>query len=888
MKDSSIRDPDVSRAFGGDPTEIPPEDYVEPDPIPEPAPSSTSDTDKPDFRTPQTTETREKELRESIKPETVAKVEEGIKSEGGSLAEYQEAVEETKAKVSALEKAKEVEESYKKAGVEMPSEVKSQISKVKELTVGEAAPFVKFEKDTGKAKVDVRTALVAGIGQKTLEKMGIDREAITGVKKQMTTATVETKEKPKAITQKPTPEFLIRDPKTGKFISVTEKSFKEYEQTKSKIESQKASQSYLSSIPGVLIPGEKLPPGMYGPELPDRYDLRKAIVAGTPKSVMINAGFTESQISEAKDMTTLTDKPLSKTAYIGRYFSERGWELPTFMGGTVDKDYGTEKEVTDLYVHLGEASKSYKEKYGTEAVARDIGIQAAAFVAPAARAWHPEVTVRDIKPSEWAWTGVNLALIGGAIAAPKIMTLRTPKVPAVRYGTVTRLGFPKSTATGIPETPLHPIKGKLIPGPPELVTKGTIKTPVSYIKEAPMTKAQLAKLMSGKSEYKPISSIKVYGETGEVTKFLTPAQVYKYTPGVPEALYGGKRVPVGVISKTRIPIEPPPSFTRPMTTGKLPTAPVIGGLGTARVASTTTMTPEQVARLTAAPERTVTVWYQTTPSGQLVPRITTGAVPVTIPLVRTIPQKREVPIEVPTTTITEISKPTIEPVPTTVGIPTPQKIPTEAPITTPVVTEMPEPTEYIIPEPVPTPIVVPEDTPYIPPYEPYYPVIEYPPPVEEKPPIEKIPKVPLPTIPGLSLLDSGRISRHGLASSYVSYSQVIPEIVVYLPTWEGLKPPKIASKLWHKFGGLQDGIELLGDEEFEETPFGRKTVRPVVARAKLAAGARRVSGSYKPEIVPIEESPIKLKEKKSKKTGKKQSSFEYVSKNDIGLTNWVG
>jgi len=60
-----------------------------------------------------------------------------------------------------------------------------------------------------------------------------------------------------------------------------------------------------------------------------------------------------------------------------------------------------------------------------------------------------------------------------------------------------------------------------------------------------------------------------------------------------------------------------------------------------------------------------------------------------------------------------------------------------------------------------------------------------------------------------------------------------------------------------------------------------------VARGKIAAGAQRVT----PGLTSIEKFskvPLKRKETRSKVSGKKQTAYEYILPNDIGVIGWVG
>ncbi len=132
------------------------------------------------------------------------------------------------------------------------------------------------------------------------------------------------------------------------------------------------------------------------------------------------------------------------------------------------------------------------------------------------------------------------------------------------------------------------------------------------------------------------------------------------------------------------------------------------------------------------------------------------------------------------------------------------------------------------------------------------PKIDYTPPTEQDyvPPVAKIPKPPIPVVGGASLGGSGGgFSKHGLHSSYVYTPFEIPEMYVALPEVKWLKPDKLSLKMFKKFLRQPEGIELLGEEEdFESTPFGRKSVRTVVAKARMKSGAKETGVSYQPSI----------------------------------------
>lgn len=608
----------------------------------------------------------------------------------------------------------------------------------------------------------------------------------------------------------------------------------------------------------------------------------------TAESVLLSTGYTKDQIQEAKDTTTLTDKPLSADAYVSRYFQERNWELPTYMGGTIHlgalapQEEAGLWEKDGLYTRMAEASEAYQEKYGTRAVLESAGIKAISTLFPAGRAWYPEVKREDITPSEWTWTGFNIALFATPPVIKGIGALRAPKVPTLEYGMVSPKGVPITGVSeyGIPSqfagrVSTEQVAAGMMRGGP------TVRVPIHpefLVKEGP---ASLAAVRAST----PMRAITVYGESGVPTKIWTPVSRYQYLPGLQESMAGGSVVPSWAISGKgmNIPTSPPLSPVV-LPRGISPVLPVIGAGTATRIATTATMTPEQVARLAPATKVPVFIWYEQTPGGLLVPKVSSVHPPMATPAVQVIAQEVQAPIEVPViipietpapTVVSPTVVPAVSPISTAVAItgeqivPTAQVVPTTIPVQTPVTQ----------PVPITSPI------PYMPALEPTAVTPRLPEPDYEKPPVYKVPP-PLPLkLPEVSLMFGRGIQKHGIASTYVKYSQIIPELVVYLPTWEGLKPPRLDSKLWRKFGTLRESVELLGEEEFEETPFGRKAVRPIVARAKLAAGAKAKGINYQPGITPAEEVYAPIVKKVS---GKKQTAYDYLPQNDIGISKWVG
>jgi hypothetical protein len=160
----------------------------------------------------------------------------------------------------------------------------------------------------------------------------------------------------------------------------------------------------------------------------------------------------------------------------------------------------------------------------------------------------------------------------------------------------------------------------------------------------------------------------------------------------------------------------------------------------------------------------------------------------------------------------------------------------------------------------------------------------------EPPPVRKIPPIiPLfQDLPGIS--GGGGYAKHGLHSVYTYTPFEIPEMYVALPDIIGLKPDALSTKLFGKLLRSPQGVDLLGEENFEDTPFGRKSIRTVVAKARLKGGATEGNPSSISRMTSVEDFNAPVLKKKvgiSKSTGKKQTYYEVASSpkslGDMGL-----
>jgi len=253
-------------------------------------------------------------------------------------------------------------------------------------------------------------------------------------------------------------------------------------------------------------------------------------------------------------------------------------------------------------------------------------------------------------------------------------------------------------------------------------------------------------------------------------------------------------------------------------------------------------------------------WIQPTPA-TIAPVVTTTMEPASFPNIIGFPSLAPVvsiaPAVVPAQKVGVVPAEAVAP--SSVSAPTPAP----SSVSTPVVTKL------WVPTPVPPPV----------PYEP--PVWKISPPIIV-PPL-------LPKFPGLF---GGRGAvRHGLKSVYVSYTQPIPGMYIALPTFRTLKPPSLGKKTWDKLIREPQGLEFLSEESEEPvaTPWGKKYVRTVAARAKLKAGAA-VKGAGTLGITSAEDffaPQLKRKTAIKKSTGKAYNAYE-ISGDDVGVQKWVG
>ncbi len=152
-------------------------------PTPEPTPTPTSTPTS--STTTQSVDQREQELRQAV--DYSEKVKSGVAQlqEGQNEDAYWQSVEDVKAKLAMLERAKEVEDSYKQAGVELTPEAEEYIKLAKAIAASPASPFVTISPEgqlqlTGK----LTTAEKAGVPLSEFEKLGFSAETLQNIKEQ--------------------------------------------------------------------------------------------------------------------------------------------------------------------------------------------------------------------------------------------------------------------------------------------------------------------------------------------------------------------------------------------------------------------------------------------------------------------------------------------------------------------------------------------------------------------------------------------------------------------------------------------------------------------------------------------------------------------------------
>jgi len=767
---------------------------------------STDSGDKPDFTSPpQTPAQIEKEYRDAI--DFNDKIQSGEVNPGDDFDyEGQKAsVQNIQNKLAAIETATAVEKSYEDAGKEVPAEVKKTLTELKAQAL---SPFATIEKKDGQfqTRFDTRTALVAGIGESALEKMGISREAITGAKQNIQ----EQKEYRNAVTEQNKALTSLSDYKSG-----------------------------------------------------TGYNIEQAIRDGKLNEVK-RAGFTTSDIEDAQKKlgTTL---PLPKAdnkgfaeiatapAYDTRVSMRAADPYPTGLlrFGNPKALLGPQGPISEKIIQLTPGGR-WAYTSGVNPILRQN------INAPFAG---PLVSVQAQKEAGYPVTGKDFAIAGGMTVlsiAPFFLKGASPKIPTVKYAPGTSMEeIAVGRATGVPVEgfkQIRTLEGNLVSQPISIVgdtrfasgiARSDIgKLPTLYTRENP------AYLLRGESGQpiivRGVSSTESFGQKLNVIYEADSGGVYR-----PSYYIGSK--------KLDIPTKPnwnPGSFSDVTETGFYSPKPTggSGGGSSSVVAESSRMTPEQIARF-REPSTIPNTNYTSTVKmgGLLVPRYSSYPETRTISTEEISESNR--PSEAPA--ISPIVTPSITNTPNPVIINTPEivKFPTPIPIST---------SEGTFPEEEPTPVGSQSPDLINNPPTPYSPPSTYTPPEEYIPPVEKVPTpvVPIAPIP-IGSFGAGWGGKHGKKSHYFLRMFEIPEMYVALPEGLQMKPSKLGKPLWKKFLAHPAGVEQIediddfvgvpGQEISVKTPFGiKKNVKVISKRVKLKSGAseQNLSRMYRGRELP--------------------------------------
>lgn len=542
----------------------------------------------------------------------------------------------------------------------------------------------------------------------------------------------------------------------------------------------------LRKLEDYVIPQETLPEGVYGPAQPASINVVGALRGDVPESTLLAAGIGRPDIAKARqyisDYPTIAEmeKAVSADTFTTQYFREKGWELPTTLGGTIHRGVASEERVRQLDLRMMESSAAYQEKFGTGTLLRSGGAKLSAMVIPVfGTKFQPGGGRWDFSATAIGMTALNIALITSPAWVPRVSGLLAPKPPTIAYGAVTRLGGPTpGLAKGVPVRGMGEIpalEGKLY-RTPYYTPEG--RYPIEGIRVVPAV-----------GEAAPMFRYTAYGETLGGTKLYGPLQQYQYRPGIEEVLAGGRRIPGGLLGGPEVPITPPLEFVGLRGGVRLaPVKPVVGGAPTVYAPTSATMTPAQVARL-LGPSGAVTV-SAVSPLVMFPGEASTFApfiYPYTRPTIRPfiVPSPGAFPAYAPEPR----AVPTPYPIAPTIWTPEPVTV-------APVVPEpgrppVLEPVFFPTPVPVPTPAPMPEPTPPIPTF-PVPPVVVEPPAYQPPSPTPFEPGI-IPPFPGFGYVTmlGGRRRGKGIGRLLRGGRWAMPGLILHMPEPLSIKKRKI-------------------------------------------------------------------------------------------------
>lgn len=750
---------------------------------------------------------------------------------------YEESISSIETKQEMAENIREVEKSYADAGIDIPESVQKQINQQKAIIYGQVSAFTTLKKTPSgiQASTNIPAFLRLNPSQDAenlLADMGIDRSKITQARKyNQRVDEIRSERLQRYNTLKELSPYAVKE--DGKIIGynidkailagdlslIKKAGFSSIDINNALVRTGKAGTTkqdvtmMAALYPGMSITKPTESKNNMGFADISGYDNLRMGAPGTLseesfESWLKQIGMTdkiksEMTTAELSELRTIYDKyksstevPIGQKLIVGRGPGEqvylpatgeyaRKYSLRGFLEGWTSKQEEQQAQF-DLM-------RSPEGMTGIlQAPEKIVGLSRASVL----------VSPVPVIGSTAAYTGRFRTMTG----EEKLSGLYDIGFETIWTGaTIYALGFKPTkpiTTTALPGVTIEKITSKT----------PTTKLPLRYTQEMPGTRYSFQNPAIWERGSLPT---RIYGEIG--TSFKTPiSSIESFGQRLPMIRYtetGGIYLPEYYIGSSRIPIEPfkPYNIFSKGTLYTITSPPIIkpsGGTQSA-IPSTRTMTPEQVARLTGAPVSPIYSPITTLSPGLIIPKPSTKVTP--IPDILAIPEEITSP---------SIKTPTISPAEVTfeeiIGDPEvdfeseliietekekEQKSTTKYEEETQQVTE----TEHSVTTETIDPTII--DTELI---EPYNPIGDS----SFKPP----PPVPI-RMSGTSI-SSGRGSiSTSRKKIFEEYLFKIPKLVVYTP-----KAPS-----WM-------------EEDFEDTPFGKRTATVIVGERKLKSGAREASG----------------------------------------------
>lgn len=675
---------------------------------------------------------------------------EAIAIQSGIGSNYKEKakenVESAKEKLNIINQIKQVESSYKNAGVAIPKETKAQLDQMKEIAYGKASPFLTLipSKSGVTIKADTYNYLrYAPNDENTLLKLGIPKSQIDNTKRNIYDVLSARRENLNIIRQQR--EQLANRERALNNL----KDFKVYDD--------------YGNLAG--------------------YNLREAITAGKIKDIK-NAGFSQKDIDIAHQMaigltpamvsemyqqpkTSKYSQEMSLDKYIANRLSDASIErsrvdfsnISTYMARNstpeMQKQYQNWKKEQDA---IAQYTKDYKSQYGEGKFAQTVsatvaGTNIGIFPLPAfEKVIQPGGKWSDVNAGDWWLTGASVASVAlpitysgirNVLSARNVLKGTFPtKAPGIR--TLQKFEITPSTTKEFQNPAL--LKRTIDVSKPI-----KMKTDIPYVQESPVSK--------------------------------------QWLQGTTELIIPQERGGFGI--------------SKPSTTPYMPRS----GFSATHSPSTATMTVDQLLKelgigYSPAARQTVKSFVIPIPKFNpveplIVPQTTpipsTNPFFITTPIAPTPLLPSAAPISTPQPSITTTTFYPIIPakLPSTQNRPIPvsEKIIVPTPVQVPTPTLVSSPVSYT----VVTPIEI----------------------VSEDSSNKRMPPIPPLLLPDSESSEFDRgIKKINKRPRFLEYTFKIPKLQVYLPTI---------------------------DENFEDTPFGKKAVRTVTRSKRLKAGAKQLN-----------------------------------------------